>query len=138
MAVKKLRVEDLLLGVTLALTFLYPLIITLIILYQDSKRDERELKIFRRVERVFISKNCKNEVIHIVPYLQYVGEGFIKELKKLCNFTAGKKPIEEKHKKLEEESLYMVKFKEGSLKILGKWISDEEFKVILITYEPET
>jgi len=135
MALKKLRFEDILLGLTLSLTFLYPLIITSIIIYQDSKKGEWERKIFGKVENVFLSKNCKKRILEVVPYFYYVNEGFIKKLKELCDLTTGEKPQRYVYKRLEGESLYLIKLKKGALKILGKWISEGEFKIILITYE---
>ncbi|AAC06980.1 hypothetical protein [Aquifex aeolicus] len=138
MALKKLRFEDILLGLTLSLTFLYPLIITLIILYQDAKRKEKEMKIFQKVENIFLSKRCRERILEIVPYLEFVSDSFIEKLIKVCEFTSGKKPKDKEYKNLEEESLYLIELERGTLKVLGKWISDEEFKLLLITYEPKT
>lgn len=131
MAIKReFRAEDIILGVTVLFTFLYPLIITGIILYQDAKKEEKALRKFEKVISTLTSESCKEDVFEIAP-LTDMHPG---ELVSLCRFTEGKEVKKYELKREGDELIYRAQIDGGYVTLVGFWDMNR-FRIIFIGYD---
>ncbi|NPA32249.1 MAG: hypothetical protein GXO04_01335 [Aquificae bacterium] len=131
---RNLRIEDVVITLTVLLTFLYPLIITLLILYEENTKERKALKIMEKALSALTSPQCEERIPEIIPRLHVTDFHYIMHIKDLCKHTAGKKPVSRKLKRENGELIYNVLLPDGKLRIVGAW-EDETFKIILIDYD---
>ncbi len=130
MALKwKIQLEDLILGTAILFTFLYPFIITALILFEEAEKEEKEEKILKKFLTTFTSENCEQKILRLVPYTTVS----VDYLRNFCKYVP-KKEIKKIEKKREgDEVIFIVKLNDGILEILGKW-EGRKFKIIYIHY----
>jgi len=127
---RNLRLEDFILGATIVFTFLYPLIITGIILYQEAKKEERALRRLEKIVRVLTREGCRERVLEVAPYTEVSPE----TLRGLCSFTEGKKVRDVKISVEGEEVIYRAELNGGYLTLVGIWEMNR-FRIIFIGYD---
>ena len=131
MAIRRnFHLEDFILGITILFTFLYPLIITGIILYQEAKKEEKALSRIRKIVGVLVSKDCREKVLEVAPYTEVSPE----TLRNLCFFTEGKKTRNIKFSIEGEEIIYKVELNGGYLTLVGIWELNR-FRIIFVGYD---
>ena len=130
MALKwKIQLEDFILGTAILFTFLYPFIITALILFEEAEKEEKEEKILKKFLTTFTSENCEQKILRLVPYTTVS----VDYLRNFCKYVP-KKEIKKIEKKREgDEVIFIVKLNDGILEILGKW-EGTKFKIIYIHY----
>lgn len=130
MALKwKIQLEDFILGTAILFTFLYPFIITALILFEEAEKEEKEEKILKKFLTTFTSENCEQKILRLVPYTTVS----VDYLRNFCKYVP-KKEIKKIEKKREgDEVIFIVKLNDGILEILGKW-EGRKFKIIYIHY----
>ena len=131
MALKReFHIEDIILGLTVLFTFLYPIIITGIILYQEAEKEDRALKRINKILYTLTGEKCKERVFEIAPYTEVEPS----KLLNLCNYTEGKK-IKLKNYKVEgNELIYRAQLNGVYLTVVGVWELNR-FKIIFIGYD---
>lgn len=134
---RRFYVEDAILIFTVFATFMYPFIITFFILYQEGIKDKVAQNILDRVVNIFLSLDCKDRFVEVVPYIYFpmVSEEYLKSLKEICSKTSGKMVLTKTLKKENEELVYILRINGGSLKLVGRWENDKDFRIILIDYD---
>ncbi|HIP43482.1 MAG TPA: hypothetical protein EYG91_06310 [Aquifex aeolicus] len=134
---RKFHVEDVILIFTVFATFIYPFIITFFILYKESVKERIAQNILDRVTNVFLSLDCKDRLVELVPYIYFpmVSKEYMKSLKKICSKTSGKSVLNKTLRKENEELVYILRINGGSLKLIGRWENDKDFRIILIDYD---
>ena len=131
MAVRReIHIEDIVLGLTVLFTFLYPLIITAIILYQEAKKEEKALNRFEKIINTLTGEDCREEIFEVAPYTDISP----KELVSLCRFTEGKKVKEFELKREGDELIYRARVNGGYLTLVGVWELNR-FRIIFIGYD---
>ncbi len=131
MALKReLKAEDIVLGLTVLFTFLYPLIITGIILFQEAEKENRALKRINKILEVLTRRDCEESVFEIAPYTEVEPS----RLKTLCVFTKGRGVKGSEVKREGDELIYRARVNDGFLTIVGVWDMNR-FRIIFIGYD---
>ncbi len=127
---KEIHIENLILGITVLFTFLYPLIITGIILYQEAEKEKKALERINRIINTLTNKNCRERVLEVAHYTEVE----LSKLQNLCNYTEGKEVLSKKFKVEEDELIYKARIDGGYLTVVGVWELNR-FKIIFIGYD---
>ncbi len=131
MALKReLHIEDIILGLTVLFTFLYPLIITGIILYQEAKKEDKALKRINKILSTLTGKDCEESVFEVAPYTEVEPS----RLRSLCKYTEGKKVKSQNYKVEGNELFFRAEIDGGYLTVVGVW-EFNRFKIIFIGYD---
>ena len=127
---KEWHIEDIVLGLTVIFTFLYPVIITGIILFQETQKEEKALKRISKILSALTSGDCEERVFEIAHYTEVNPA----QLQSLCRFTAGKRIISKQIKRENNELIYRAKLNNGYLTVVGVW-ELSRFRIIFIGYD---
>jgi len=127
---KRLNLEDLLLSITVLFTLLYPFIITGIILYQDSKKEDKALQRINKVLDTLTAKNCKERIFELITFTEVQPS----ELKEMCSYTEGKKVKSKSYKVAGDEMFFKAEIEGGYLTVVGVW-EEDKFKIVSIEYD---
>ena len=131
MALKReLHIEDIILGLTVLFTFLYPIIITGIILYQEAEKEDKALERIDKILKTLTGKDCEERVFEVAAYTQVEPL----KLKNLCIYTEGKKVKSQNYKVEGNELFFRAEIDSGYLTVVGVW-EFNRFKIIFIGYD---